>query len=270
MARAAAGKKTMGAKSQHAVRSATKPGPAPKISAGGKRSSLKKSKSTADGKKTAKAGKRALGRAKRASHLSAHSPGTGSQNRAEATGQILVPEKAPRLLAETKTTSAALGILEKGIKLIYQKDFKRARQELHSLIESYPKETEILARARTYLQICDREEVARKRPVITNDQIYALGVMEHNRGNFAGAIAHFRQLLEKQPVGDHVHYSLAASFAREGNAVEAINSLRQAISINEDNRIYAKNDSDFESLHTIKEFVDLVGLVEHSPGLPQS
>ncbi len=269
MARAAAGKKTRVGKSQHAIRSATKPGPAPKMSAGGKRSSLEKSKSTVGGKKTPKGGKRAQGRAKGASTLTAQSPGSEAPNRGETTGQIPAPEKAPRLLAETKTTSAALGVLEKSIKLIYQKDFKKARQELHSLLESYPRETEILARARTYLQICDREEVARKRPVITNDQIYTLGVMEHNRGNFAGAIAYFRQLLEKKPVGDHVHYSLAASFAREGNAVEAINCLRQAISINEDNRIYAKNDSDFESLRTIKEFADLVGLVEHSSGLPQ-
>ncbi len=176
------------------------------------------------------------------------------------------PEPAPPLLRESKSTTAALGRLEKGIKALYQKDFKKARAELKSLIEDHPAETEILARGRTYMRICTREEAAHKRPIITNDQLYGLGVMEHNRGNYEGALTYFRQSLDQRPGADYIHYSIASSLAMKGDALEAIHVLRTAIELNEDNRIYAKNDSDFLSLHVHKEFTDLVGLSSAAVG----
>jgi tetratricopeptide (TPR) repeat protein len=170
------------------------------------------------------------------------------------------------LLRESKATTAALGRLEKAIKGIYQKDFKKARAELKSLIEDHTGETEILARARSYLQICIREEAAHKKPAATNDQLYGLGVMEHNIGNYEGALANFRQSLDQRPGADYTHYSIASSLAMKGDALDAIRALRRAIELNEDNRIYAKNDSDFLSLHVHKEFADLVGLTPASVG----
>jgi len=172
----------------------------------------------------------------------------------------------PRLLRETRTTTAALALLEKGIKLIYQKEFKKARAELKSLLESYPAESEILARARSYLQICEREESVHRRPALGNEQIYTLGVMEHNRGDYEKAVAYFRNSLDKNQKSDHVYYSLAASLAMKGEGAEAIRNLRQAVELNEDNRVYAKNDSDFASLHGQKEFDDLVGWSPTSTG----
>lgn len=170
------------------------------------------------------------------------------------------PEPAPPLLRESKSTIAALARLEKGIKALYQKDFKKARSEFKSLEQDHPGETEILARARSYLRICAREEAAQRRPAITNDQLYGLGVMEHNRGNYEGALNFFRQSLAQRPEADYIHYSIASTLAMKGDTLEAIQALRSAIELNEDNRIYAKNDSDFFSLHVHKEFTDLVGL----------
>jgi tetratricopeptide (TPR) repeat protein len=137
---------------------------------------------------------------------------------------------------------------------------------LKSLLEGYPAEQEILVRARTYLQICDREAAAHKRPVIAHDQLYALGVIEHNRGNYDRAIQYFRQHLEKNPNSDHIHYSLAASFAVMGDTAEAVRHLQKAVELNEENRIFAKNDSDFSSLHGQKEFSDLVGWCQPTTG----
>ncbi len=168
-------------------------------------------------------------------------------------------EEAPRLLRETKSTTAALSLLEKSIKLIYSKDFKKARAELKSLIESHPAEPEILARARTYLQICNREESSHKKPAVGNDQLYTLGVMEHNHGNYEGAISYFRQSLEKNSNAEHVYYSLAASYALKGDIAEALLNLQRAVALNEENRVFAKNDEDFTPLHGNKEFGELIG-----------
>jgi tetratricopeptide (TPR) repeat protein len=178
---------------------------------------------------------------------------------------IPAPEKTPRLLSESKATSAALSLLEKGIKLLYQKEFKRARAEFEAIASNYPGEPEIIARAKSYLQICGREEAAHKKQTIANEQLYTLGVMEHNRGNYDGAINYFRQFLEKHPKVDYIYYSLAASQAMNNDVAAAIENLHKAIEISEDNRIYAKNDPDFVALYNQKEFADLVGIRPTSP-----
>jgi tetratricopeptide (TPR) repeat protein len=181
---------------------------------------------------------------------------------AGAEGKVRVvskPAETPRLLPETKSTTAALALLEKSIKLIYQKEFKRARAELKTLIDNHPGEAEILARARTYLQICEREDAAHKKQAASTDQLYNLGVIEHNRTNYDKAISYFHQSLEKHPNSEHVYYSLAASLAMKGDLGEALRNLQKAVELNEENRVYAKNDSDFAPLHAQKEFSDIVG-----------
>ena len=153
-----------------------------------------------------------------------------------------------------------MSLLEKAIRLIHEKDFKKARGELKTLLDAYPGETEILARARIYIRICDREEAAHKRPPVTNDQLYTLGVMAHNRGDYDAAASFFKQAFDKHKHADYVYYSLAASMAMKGEFAEATLNLSKAIELNEDNRVYAKNDSDFSSLHADKDFADLVGI----------
>jgi tetratricopeptide (TPR) repeat protein len=128
-------------------------------------------------------------------------------------------------------------------------------------METYPGEKEILAKARSYLQICDREEAALRKPAVTGDQLYMFGVVEHNRGNYESAISVFNQLLVKQPDADYLYYAIAATSALRGDVVQALVNLRQAIGLNESNRVYAKNDPDFISLHEQGEFADLVGVV---------
>jgi tetratricopeptide (TPR) repeat protein len=179
---------------------------------------------------------------------------------AAKTGVTSAIDASPRLLRQTKTTSAALALLEKGIEYIFKKDFKKARTELNTLLESYPSETEILARARSYIQICDREEGLQKKAPVSTDQLYALGVLEHNKANYDLAISYFLESLRNHPRADYIYYSAAASMAMKGDLVNSLENLRKAIELNEDSRIYAKNDSDFAALQTTKEFAELVGI----------
>jgi tetratricopeptide (TPR) repeat protein len=184
-----------------------------------------------------------------------------SRKPAFRTGVSSAPlDASPRLLRHTKTTSAALEILGKSIELIYRKEFKKARNELKLLLETYPSETEILARARSYIQICVREEASQRKPSITADQLYALGVLEHNKANYDSAITYFRQSLENHPDADYIYYSVAASLAKKGEWTQSIENLRKAIALNEDSRVYAKNDDDFASLLSKREFTELVGI----------
>jgi tetratricopeptide (TPR) repeat protein len=185
------------------------------------------------------------------------------------TGAPSALDSASHLLRQTKTTSAALSLLEKGIELIFKKEFKRARAELKTLLEAYPGELDILARARSYIQICDREEAAQKKQSISTDQLYALGVLEHNRANYEMAISYFGRSLENHPDADYIYYSIAASQAMKGDLAESLENLRKAVELNEDSRIYAKNDSDFAVLQAKKEFGELVGISQLPAELPQ-
>ncbi len=188
-------------------------------------------------------------------------PSAGPRKIVAAMKPTPAPERPPRLLRDSKSTTSALSQLEKAIKLIYYKDFRRARAELSALIENHPSEIEIVARARSYLQICEREEAAPRKQTASNDQIYTLGIVEHNRGNYDAAIAHFRQMLTRFPDADYVYYSLAASHALMGDPARALENLRKAVELNEANRVYARNDADFNSLHENRQFADLVGMV---------
>jgi tetratricopeptide (TPR) repeat protein len=184
-----------------------------------------------------------------------------------AVSHLPQPEvQPPRLLRESRATSAALSILEKAIKLIYQKDFRKARLELESLVSDYASEPEITARARSYLHICQREEGTRPKSAASSDELYSVGVLEHNRGNYDAAIGYFRQCLERRSDADFVLYSLAASLALKGDAEAAIQNLKRAIELNEENRVYAKNDSDFTSLHSRQDYLMLLRLSTASGG----
>jgi len=166
----------------------------------------------------------------------------------------------PGLLRQSKATSAALSRLVKGIELIHKKDFKKARKEFHSLLQSYPNETEILVRARTYILICEREEAPSKNTETSTVQLYALGVLEHNNENYDDAISYFHKSLKNHPDADYIYYSIAASMAMKGDLPASIENLKKAIELNEDSRIHAKNDSDFSVFEEDTEFAELVGM----------
>jgi tetratricopeptide (TPR) repeat protein len=264
MARVAARKKRATKKAKETARSATKGKRMQKV----KPSSIgtQKKQSTKKPLKSARPKKAALKTRGAGARKSPHKRRESSARMEMESGIMSkgIPSVAeappPRLLRDTKGTSAALALLEKAIKLIHQKDYKRAHVELNNLMREHPEEKEILARARSYIQICDREQPAGKKAPMTNDQLYALGVLEHNRGDYQTAISHFSQAIQKHHDADHIYYSMAASLAATGDAEAAIRNLCKAIELNEDNRVYAKNDPDFSSLYSLKEFIDLVGL----------
>jgi tetratricopeptide (TPR) repeat protein len=175
----------------------------------------------------------------------------------------------PGLLRQTKATSAALSHLEKGIELIFKKEFKKALKELNSLFQSYPDETEILARARSYILICEREEASPPKTEAGTDELYALGVIEHNKANYDAAISYFHQSLKIHPDADYIYYSIAASLAMKGDLAASIENLKKAIELNEDSRIHAKNDQDFSVLGEDEEFAELVGMTSDPSDNPK-
>jgi len=268
MARPQAQKKTKKQKSRSPARPVkkAKPKAAAKVSTRKRVSKAKVSSQKTKPKGAPKAKKKTLSSPRRPAKKGKKSMQTKSRRSAAKTSVTpapAAPAPPPRLLRETKTTAAALALLEKGIEHIYKKNFGKARRELKTLLDTYPGEMDILARARSYLLICDREDVTQKKPPTATDQLYALGILEHNKTNYDAALSYFLQSLETHPKADYIYYSVAASLAMKGNLAESLENLRKAVELNEDSKIYAKNDDDFSALQTQQEFMELVGL-----GLP--
>ncbi|MDR0841800.1 MAG: tetratricopeptide repeat protein [Acidobacteriota bacterium] len=202
-------------------------------------------------------GKKTVGRTETEVAAKAQSPVASAGDAGNASEEA--SREASQILRRTKTTGSALTHLEKGIELLYKKDLKKAQAELQSLIDNHPNDIEISVRARSYLDICKREESRQKKTTATADQFYALGVMEHNKANYDKAVTYFRQSLEKHPKADYIYYSIAASLARKGAHAESIETLRKAVTLNEDSRVHAKNDPDFLELGGYGDFQRLVG-----------
>jgi tetratricopeptide (TPR) repeat protein len=262
MSRSHAQKKTKKQKSRGAARAAkkAKPKAAAKAPIRKRVSKAKVPSGKTKSKETPKAKKKTLPSTRRLAKKGKKAMQTKSKRSAEKTQITSAPPAPLRLLRRTKATAAALALLEKGIEHIHKREFKKARGELKTLLETYPGEMDILARARSYVQICDREDPAQKKPPATTDQLYALGILEHNKANYDAAISYFLQSLETHPEADYIYYSVAASLAMKGNLAESMKNLRKAIELNEESRVYAKNDNDFSALDTHQEFIELVGL----------
>jgi tetratricopeptide (TPR) repeat protein len=155
---------------------------------------------------------------------------------------------------------AAVRAFEQALKVFNRHDFPAARAAFVSILEKFGDQAEIVARARTYLAICE-QRLARTPAAPRNpDALYDQGVFELNRGNAQLAVELFEKALRADPRADHVLYSLAAAYARLNDAQKSIEALRRAIAIKPVHRSHARRDLDFAGLRTNETFQQLAGL----------
>lgn len=164
------------------------------------------------------------------------------------------PKKTP-----TPGALAAVKAFEMALKQFNRHDYVGAKPVFEGLLTRFSDQSEIVARARTYLAICE-QKLARTPSVPRNpDALYDQGVFELNKGGIREAIGLFEKALKAQPRADHVHYSLAAAYARLNDTPKALDALRRAIGIRSVHRSHARRDLDFTSLHENEEFQQLTG-----------
>jgi tetratricopeptide (TPR) repeat protein len=162
------------------------------------------------------------------------------------------PKKAP-------STLAAVQAFEQALKSFNRHDYASARSAFDALLQKFGDQSEIVARARTYLAICDQRLARAPAPPRNPDALYDQGVFLLNKGETREAIELFEKALRTEPRADHIHYSLSAAYARLADSTRALDALRRAISIRSVHRSHARRDPDFASLHTNEEFQRLTG-----------
>ncbi len=177
-----------------------------------------------------------------------------------STRKITRTSQSPASGVERVPAPPVVRAFEQAVRLFNRQDFERAREAFQVLIERFPAEAEVLARARAYLAICEQKLRAPRPVPRTPEALYDRGIIELNRGQIALAISYFEKALKLDPLADHAVYALAAAYARGGQVEKALATLRQAIAMREAHRWHARRDPDFHSLYANPEFQKLVGI----------
>lgn len=227
-----------------------------------KKVTAKKKAASLSPKRKAVAAKRPS-RFKPAPKLTAFRKPTRSQSRKAllARRRALVPKPlpAPPKKPPSPGTLAAVRAFEQALRLFNRQDFAPAKAAFLGLLAKFNEQAEIVARARTYLAICE-QRLARIPSVPRNpDALYNQGVFLLNKGNTAEAIELFEKALRVEPRADHVYYSLAAAHARLNEVPKAVEALRRAIGIRPVHRSHARRDLDFTGLRSNEDFQQLTG-----------
>jgi len=147
---------------------------------------------------------------------------------------------------------------ERGLQALQRRDFAASADALRLVIERYPDERELLERARLYLKVCERElEPKEPAPKTASEWVYAATVAL-NAGDEATALRHVQRAVAEDARHDHARYMLAVIVARRGDISGALDHLRQAVSLNPENRSLARQDPELESLREQTGFKSIV------------
>jgi len=158
------------------------------------------------------------------------------------------PPPAPPPPVRKPTYHEAVAMYERGLQALQRRDFAAAADALRTVIERYPDERELLERARLYLKVCERElEPKEPAPKTADEWVYAATVAL-NAGDEATAVRHLQRALAEDARHDHAHYMMAVASARRNDTAAALDHLRQAVSLNPENRSLARQDPDLEAL----------------------
>jgi len=152
----------------------------------------------------------------------------------------------------------ALKEFERGVMAIGKQNYTGALEHFQSIVDGFPNEKELIDRAQVYIRICksmsDRKPPQPKRP----EEYFYYGVMKANDAEYDEAVKYLDRALEADPKDEKVHYVLAWTLALKGNRQDALKHLREAVELNVTNRVYARNDPDFEPLREDEEFMNLI------------
>ena len=175
--------------------------------------------------------------------------------RPPATGQT--PPSAQITERNAEEYKKALSAYATGLELLQQKDWRGASRALAEFVADHTKERELSERARMYLRICAQHLDSNSlQPETFEDRCY-LAVLQANKGDYKEALENLEQALEEQPGSEKAFYLKASTLALKGDRAAALQALGRSIALDEQNRIYAANNPDFNALHDDEEFITL-------------
>jgi tetratricopeptide (TPR) repeat protein len=189
---------------------------------------------------------------------------TGSASKAvpETDTNSKASMKKPRILAgNTKPADDAarrshVTQYEAAIKLIYAGKFDKAHEAFTKLLTEAP--ADIAPSIRNYLHACEAETSKTSAKFGTPEERYDYAISLLNHGHYEDAREHFETILKSDHQADYAFYGMALLAAMTCDSPRCIEHLAEAIRLNPQNRLFARNDSDFESVADDPSFTELL------------
>jgi len=157
--------------------------------------------------------------------------------------------KAPAVKTAAKTITPSekqLKAWEHAMQLFTQRKFTDACSDFREAAQGPA--SHIADKARSYLQICERQSTTPKLDLKTAEDHFNYGVSCLNARDVEAASKHLERALALAPKGDHILYTLALCRGISGDGDGACENLKRAISLDPRNRILARQDPEFTAL----------------------
>ena len=174
-----------------------------------------------------------------------------------ASSESPAAKKAQTLKELSRHTENARKDFDRGVGALQKKKFDEAERNFLDLILKYPDEKELVDRSRVYLAICERKKQAAQPAMTEPEDFYYAAVVEKNRGNVSEAIEHLKRAAKKNG-GGRVDFMLACCYAQTGDSAVSLAHLKKAIEEDQQHRILARHDRDFDPLRESPEFQELL------------
>lgn len=176
------------------------------------------------------------------------------------------PEKRPAKRTNGRPTASngvasygkALQLFDRGVELFNRKKFEKARAVFADIMEGFADEQDFHDRARLYLNLIERqmhpsEPRARGYEDFYNRAIYCLNIAEYDK-----ALGFLKKASEKKPNDPSITYFMALVFAGKNDAPSCLPLLKKAIELDAENRVLARNETEFQSLAENPEIRELL------------
>jgi len=150
----------------------------------------------------------------------------------------------------------SLAHFQNAVQLMQEGKFERARLLFEKLVQDGP--PEVLERSRVYSAVCSRHAKKEGLEFATPEERYDYAISLLNTGHYEDARDQFDGLLRTNPEMDYAHYGMAVLNSITGQAEECLDHLARAISLNPQNRIQARSDSDFSDMADDPRFTELL------------
>jgi len=167
-------------------------------------------------------------------------------------------EKQAQIASEHLAFEAARAEYEASIKLLQAGDFAAARERFQGIAKSYPQESEMVERSRTYSKLCDQRLFIDPLDLNNADECYYRAVILLNEQKAEEAVSLLDRALVQDPTSVRVLYARACAWALQKDADRAVSDLRSAIAGDPSVRFQAANDTDFERIREEPAFIDVI------------
>ena len=152
----------------------------------------------------------------------------------------------------------AVSAFERGMAALHGHDYKTASTTFKALLDQFPNEGFLTDRARVYLGLAARELGRRPTGGGNVEERLTAATLALNNNNDEEAARLAADVLKEDRSQDLAAYLLAVVAARRGEVETALTHLRNAININPECRLQARQDEEFDPLMDSDDFHALI------------